>query len=133
MFARVPSADPLVAPSSLALVMAVVASPALTAFGADDPPYLIEDRERGDPQGSLRRPRGRGAALRDPPRRPRPTVHARNLFHTSAGMWGRVGRGRLRGRAGQRSAQRAAEKLTAFTGDEYFPGGVYEWTVAPAT
>ena len=67
-----------------------MASPALTAcsLGAEDPPYLIEDCERADLQEHSVA-RVWNEALLDAIRRdlPAPTVHARNLFHTSAGMW----------------------------------------------
>ena len=58
------------------------------SFGGEDPPYLIEDCERGDLQGNSVA-RLWDEALLDAVRRdlPAPTVHARNLFHTSAGMW----------------------------------------------
>ncbi len=58
------------------------------SLGAADPPYLIEDCERRDLQGHSVA-RVWNEALLDAIRRdvPAPTVHARNLFHTSAGMW----------------------------------------------
>ena len=75
----------------LALVAAVAGSPALTAcsLGAEDPPpYLIEDCERRDLEGHSVA-RVWNEVLLDAIRRdvPAPTVHARNLFHASAGMW----------------------------------------------
>jgi hypothetical protein len=71
-------------------VLAAATSIGLTAcsFGAESPPYLIEDCERREFEGhSIARVWNE--ALLDAIRRdvPAPTVHARNLFHTSAGMW----------------------------------------------
>jgi hypothetical protein len=58
------------------------------SLGAGNPPYLIADCERRDLEGSSVA-RVWNEALLDAIRRdlPAPTVHARNLFHTSAGMW----------------------------------------------
>ena len=60
----------------------------LSACGAGPPEYVIAGCERGDLQG-WSAARVWDEALLDAIRRdtPAPTVHARNLFHTSAAMW----------------------------------------------
>jgi hypothetical protein len=68
--------------------MFVLAGCSLGGGGGDETPYLVEGCERGDRAGHSAA-RVWDDALLDAIRRdvPAPTVHARNLFHTSAAMW----------------------------------------------
>jgi hypothetical protein len=71
----------------LALALTTAAIGLAGCFGSSDS-YLLEDCKRGDLEGRSVA-RVWDEALLDAIRRdtPAPTVHARNLFHTSAAMW----------------------------------------------
>jgi len=73
--------------TSLALALTTAAIVLAGCFGSSDS-YLLEDCKRADLQGRSVA-RVWDEALLDAIRRdtPAPTVHARNLFHTSAAMW----------------------------------------------
>jgi hypothetical protein len=73
--------------TSVALVLAIAAVLLAGCFGSGDS-YVLEDCKRGDLEGHSVA-RVWDEALLDAIRRdtPAPTVHARNLFHTSAAMW----------------------------------------------
>ena len=70
------------------LALAVLALPACTSDSASADDYMIDGCERADLDGRSVA-RVWDEALLDAIRRdvPAPTVHARNLFHTSAAMW----------------------------------------------
>ena len=73
----------------LSLVIAAVAASATGCFGSGgSDPYVLKDCQRRDLKG-YSVARVWDEALLDAIRRdtPAPTVHARNLFHTSAAMW----------------------------------------------
>jgi hypothetical protein len=73
--------------TSVALVLATAAVLLAGCFGSGDS-YVLEDCKRGDLEGHSVA-RVWDEALLNAIRRdtPAPTVHARNLFHTSAAMW----------------------------------------------
>jgi hypothetical protein len=73
---------------SISLVVAVVAVSATGCFGSGSDSYVLKDCQRRDLEGHSVA-RVWDEALLDAIRRdtPAPTVHARNLFHTSAAMW----------------------------------------------
>ena len=70
------------------LALAVLALPACTSDSSSADAYMIDGCERAD-LGGRSVARVWDEALLDGIRRdvPAPTVHARNLFHTSAAMW----------------------------------------------
>ncbi|MGH9262172.1 MAG: hypothetical protein ACRD08_20120, partial [Acidimicrobiales bacterium] len=70
------------------LALAVLALPACTSDSPGADAYVIDGCERAD-LGGRSVARVWDEALLDGIRRdvPAPTVHARNLFHTSAAMW----------------------------------------------
>ncbi len=74
--------------ASLALALAAGALALAGCLGSGGDSYALEDCERGDLQGHSVA-RVWDEALLNAIRRdtPAPTVHARNLFHTSAAMW----------------------------------------------
>ena len=74
--------------TSFALALAAIALALAGCLGSAGESYALEDCERGDLQGHSVA-RVWDEALLSAIRRdtPAPTVHARNLFHTSAAMW----------------------------------------------